>query len=200
MKAEIMIFRGSAPVYQPFENTEVYKPLKTRNRMSYLPTMSSRQITDMLRSELSGICQDSITNDYIRVGIKKAHYFFVAFDHAKQEICGLLLLHVYRTWSPKFKDHLFGYVDLVCSRCKSFGKRLMASAENFCRDLNCLFMRINSVPEQIGFYTALGYEHKVQPCDPTSVARPMTYVRNRSRNRSNNLKFNDIGAKMTKCL
>ena len=191
-----MIFRATAPEYEWFENARVHRPLK--NQAGSEPTMSSRQFIGMLESEFKGVCQDSITNNYIIAGIRKAHYYFVAFDHAKQEICGILLLHLYKTWSPKFKDHTFGYVDLVCSRCKTFGKRLMTAAETYCRGLGALFMRINSVPEQIGFYTALGYEHKVQPCDPTSVARPMTYVRNRGHR--SNLEFNDIGAKMTKCL
>ena len=190
------MFRSSKPEYNPFENAAVHQPIKENKKD--LPKMSSGQVKDLLRNELAGVCRDSITNKYISGGIRQAHYFFIAVDHSKQEICGILLLQMYRTWSPKFKDHTFGYVDLVCSRCKSFGKRLMASAETFCRDIGALFMRINSVPEQIGFYTALGYEHKVQPCDPTSIARPMTYVRNRGHH--SNLDFDDIGAKMTKCL
>lgn len=197
MTPDIMMFRSSAPVYKAFENAAVHQPIKENKKG--LPKMSPGQVTELLRNELAGVCQDSIMNQYIHRGIRQAHYFFVAFDHSKQEICGILLMHMYKTWSPKFKDHTFGYVDLVCSRCKSFGSRLMRSAENFCRDLGALFMRVNSVPEKVDYYAALGYEHKVQPCDPTSVARPLTYVRNR-RTTLKNLNFNDIGAKMTKCL
>lgn len=193
-----MIFRSSAPKYQSFENARVHHP-KVPNANSGMPTMSPTQVSELLRNELNGVCKDSIEDSYIREAIQKAHYFLVAFDHARREICGILLLHLYETWSPKFKTHAFGYIDLVCSRCPSFGKRLMASAETMCKGYGCMFVRLNAVPEKVSYYASLGYEHKVQPCDRSSIARPWTFVRNR-KNTSGQLKFNDIGVKMAKCI
>lgn len=195
MKPEIMIFRSSAPKYQPFEHQASQSPVRNNNPLG-LPTMSPTDMMAMLQNELDGLCQDSIENNYIQNGIRKAHYFLVAFDHTRREICGLLLLHMYQTWSPRFKQHTFGYIDLVCSRCKSFGKRLILSAETVCRNVGALFVRLNAVPDKVGYYESLGYEHKTQPCDRTAVPRPWTFARNRRAT----LNVDNIGIKMAKCL
>lgn len=197
MTPELMLFRSSGPKYRRFEHASVHRPVRSRN--TDLLVFSPQDVYALLQRELNSVCKDSIEQAYIRVGIRKAHYFIVAIDHARREICGLLLLHMYQTWSPKFKTHVFGYIDLVCSRCPSFGKRMIVLAETFCREQGGLFMRLNSVPEQVGYYTSLGYEHKTQPCDPRAIARPWTFVRNR-RNTSGALGANDLGVKMTKCL
>jgi hypothetical protein len=199
MQPDIMLFRSSAPKFQPFENASVYQPVRAETETS-IPEMPPQQMIDMLQSELNGVCKDSIEYQYIRGGIRKAHYFVMAFDHVRQEICGMLLFHVYQTWSPQWKTHRFGYIDLVCSRCPSFGKRMIKMTETFCREqMSCLFMRLNSVPEQVSYYASLGYEHKTQPCDRRGIARPWTFVRNR-KNTSGVLSVNDIGVKMAKCL
>lgn len=197
MTPEIIIFRSNTSKRQSFENARVHRPKVFENNS--LSIMSPKQLNDMLHHELNDICKDSIDETYIRDAIRKAHFFLVAFDHKRQEICGLLLLHMYDTWSPKFKTHAFGYIDLVCSRCPSFGKRLIASSERLCKDAGCLFVRLNAVSSKVVYYASLGYEHKVQPCDRSSLARPWTFVRDR-RNISGQLEANDLGVKMAKCL
>jgi hypothetical protein len=197
MTPEIIIFRSNTSKRQSFENARVHRPKVFENNS--LSIMSPKQLNDMLHHELNDICKDSIDETYIRDAIRKAHFFLVAFDHKRQEICGLLLLHMYDTWSPKFKTHAFGYIDLVCSRCPSFGKRLIASSERLCKDAGCLFVRLNAVSSKVAYYASLGYEHKVQPCDRSSLARPWTFVRDR-RNISGQLEANDLGVKMAKCL
>lgn len=196
MIPEIIVLRSTAPRYKSFENARVHQPKVSKNDIS---KMSPAQLNDMLRNELNDICKDSIDETYIRDAIRNAHYFLLAFDHKRQEICGILLLHMYDTWSPKFNTHAFGYIDLVCSRCPSFGKRLITYAERLCADTGCLFVRLNALSNKVTYYMSLGYEHKVQPCDRSSIARPWTFVRNR-RNTSGHLQSNDLGVKMAKCL
>lgn len=193
MIPDILVFRSSSPKYSLFENAKVHNPVRRNSRS--IPTMTPRELRELLSSEMNEICLDTIGDNYMLSAINKAHYFFVAFDHAQQKICGVLFLHIYETWSPRFKIHRFGYVDLVCSRCKTFGTRLVKEAEAFCKD--CLFMRLNALTEKVSFYEKIGYKHETQPCDPSSVARPWSYVRNR---KTPHLGVKNIGAKMTKCL
>ena len=195
MIPEILIFRSSSPTYHRFENATVYQPVRNLNHARNLPTMSTRELQESLSGEMNAVCLESIGSAYMRNAIQNAHYFLVAFDHEKRKICGVLFLQIYETWSPRFQTHWFGYIDLVCSRCKTFGKRLIQQAEAFCT--GCLFMRLNAVSGAVKYYETLGYEHKTQPCDRSSIARPWAYVRNR---RTPGMNVNNIGVKMAKCL
>lgn len=190
-----LVFKAANPRYKRLENT--FDPVKSNLKKNVSGVISS---ADMLRTidGMIGACKNSIEDDFIRQGVKNTHYYVVAFDHKSQDICGFLFLHRYQSWSPKLGNHTFGYVDLVCSKCKGTGKGLMKLAETFCRELKCKYIKLNALDKQIGFYERLGYEHKQQPCFQKTTERRMSYARNRRTNEK--LNVDNLGVKMSKCL
>jgi len=191
----ILVFKAATPRFKRLENA--FDPVKSRNtRVSGV--IATADILGTIDGMI-GACKDSIEDAFIRKAVKNTHYHIVAFDHESQDICGFLFLHHYRSWSPKLGNHTFGYIDLVCSKCKGTGKALMQQAEAFCKSaLECKYIKLNALDEQIGFYKRLGYEHKQQPCFQKTAERPMSYARNRKT--TEKLNVNNLGVKMSKCL
>tara|TARA_B100001250_G_scaffold406375_1_gene425303 strand:- start:2287 stop:3063 length:777 start_codon:yes stop_codon:yes gene_type:complete len=107
------------------------------------------------------------------------------------ELCGFLFLHIRKDTTLNYK---YGYIDIVCSS-KRFGKKLVVSAEEFCKYIKkCKYMKLSSLDyiRNNGFslirdfYEKMGYNHGNNPCTV------------------NNIKYrkgtNSNGYRMTKCL
>lgn len=192
-----LIFKASTPKYKRLEN--VYDPVKTNVQNTQISgVIASADILQTVESMMSA-CKGDVDDAFIRRAVRNTHYYIVAFDHTTQDICGFLLLHHYHSWSPKLGNHTFGYVDLVCSKCKGTGTTLMKRAESFCKTvLKCKYIKLNALDESIGFYERIGYEHKQQPCFQQTTERNRSYTRNRQSKQK--LNVNNLGVKMSKCL
>lgn len=136
---------------------------------NHLGFFADARLANTMWGFIEGACQSKLNTQYFIQEVIFSNAIIIS--KARQlrsprarDGCGVILL---RFDAQDRKVH----VAVVCSNRASVGSALLRSVETYARRRQARIIELHAIPEVVGFYTQAGYEHKIDACDPTEIAR-----------------------------